>query len=78
MFAKFVKASIHRRPFTVASAILLELVGLAHAVRLIAGWDIVIADVPIPMWVSGFAAGALIGLAALIWLELWRGHEAKA
>ena len=76
MLAHFVKESITQKPFTAASAMLLELVGLAHLVRLIAGWDIVIAGVAIPMWVSGFAAAALVGLAALIWLELWRSHGA--
>lgn len=74
----FLREALWQKPFTVASAVLLELVGLAHLVRVIAGWEIVIGGFAIPMWASGCAAALLVGLAGLIWWELWNGYGARA
>ena len=74
----FLRDALRQKPFTVASACLLELVGLAHLVRVIAGWEIVIGGVAVPMWVSGCAAAMLVGLAGLIWWELWNGRGARS
>ncbi|MEM7349790.1 MAG: hypothetical protein AAF657_03220 [Acidobacteriota bacterium] len=72
MSAMFLKQSIRQRPFTVLAAILLELIGLLHIVRLFTGWDIAIADATVPVWSSAVVAAVLLALAGLVWWELWR------
>ena len=46
---------------------LFALVALAHLVRLVMGWSVVVGGQAIPMWVS---IVALIGASVLSWLGL--------
>ncbi len=40
------------RSYTFLTGILFALIGLAHAVKLYYGWNIVIDETPVPDWVS--------------------------
>jgi len=44
------------KPFTTAGFVILVVAGLAHAIRLIAGFDVLIAGQAVPRWVSAIAA----------------------
>lgn len=77
MSSRFLQQAFQQRPFTVAAAFLLELVGLVHIIRLFAGWEIVIEGMTVPMWLSGVAAAALMGLAVQVWMELWRRDRVR-
>lgn len=55
--------------FTTIAIVIFALVALAHVLRLIFEWEVVISGMVIPMWVS--VVGTLIagGLAVLLWRE---------
>lgn len=54
------------KPFTTIAVFVLAIVAFAHLLRAIAGWEIVISGVVLPMWPSVlafvFAGGLAIGL----------------
>jgi len=58
------------RPFTVIAIVVLGLVALAHLLRLLLNWYVVVAGVSIPMWVSVLGLAVAAGLATMLWREL--------
>lgn len=50
------------KPFTTAAFVVLLLAGLAHLLRIVIGFDVVIAGQPIPRWVSAIAALIALGI----------------
>ena len=57
------------RPFTLAAVVVFSLVSLLQLVRLLLGWEVTIAAVAIPLWVSGVAFVVAAVLAAMLWRE---------
>jgi hypothetical protein len=57
------------KPFTLIAIVVLSLVSILHLIRLVLGWEVLIAGVTIPLWISG--AGFILagGLAAMLWRE---------
>ena len=55
------------KPATTVTAILLLAIAVAHALRLVYGWQVVVADRTVPMWVSGIGlvVAALLGVLLL-------------
>jgi hypothetical protein len=42
---------------------------VAHALRLVYGWQVTVADEVVPMWVSGVGLVVAGTLAVLVWRE---------
>lgn len=57
------------KPFTLISAILFAIVALAHLVRIVQGWEILVDDVSIPVWVSVVGVVVPGGLAIMLYRE---------
>ena len=57
------------KPFTTIAVAVFAVVGVAHLLRLVAGWEVTVAGSVIPVWWS--APGFLIagGLALMVWRE---------
>ncbi len=58
------------RPFTVIAIVVLGLMALAHLLRLLLGWYVVVAGLSIPMWISVLGLVVAAGLATMLWREL--------
>jgi hypothetical protein len=58
-----------KRPFTLLTVLFLALIAIAHLLRLVLGWQVMLNATVVPMWVS--VAGLLIagGLALSLWWE---------
>ena len=57
------------RPFTTIAVFVLAIVAFAHLLRAIAGWEIVISGVVVPMWLSLLTSVFAGGLAVGLWRE---------
>ena len=57
------------RPFTALAAAILALIGIAHALRLFAGWEVVVVGTVVPVWLSAVVAVAFLAVAAMAWRE---------
>jgi hypothetical protein len=57
------------KPFTLVAVVVFSLVALLQLLRFVAGWDITINGVPIPLWASGVAFVVAAALAAAVWRE---------
>lgn len=57
------------KPFTLISTILFAIVALAHLVRIVQGWEILVDDVSIPVWVSVVGVVVPGGLAIMLYRE---------
>ena len=57
------------KPFTTIAVIVFALVAVVHLLRLFYGWEVVVASVVIPMWVSWLGLVVAGGLALMIWRE---------
>ena len=57
------------KPFTTITVAFLTVIAIGHLARLLAGWEVTMAGIVIPVWAS--APGALFtgGLAFLVWRE---------
>jgi hypothetical protein len=44
-----------QRTFSLIAGVVFGLVALAHVLRILLGWSIVIQDLSVPMWASGLA-----------------------
>jgi hypothetical protein len=53
------------KPFTTIAIAVFSLVGIVHLLRLLLGWEVVIAGCEVPMWASLLGA-MLAGLLALM------------
>ena len=60
------------RPFTLLAAIVLGVVALAHLLRVVAGWQVTIAECSIPQWVSIVAIAVTGGLSWMLLREARR------
>jgi hypothetical protein len=60
------------KPFTALSALLLFAVAVAQAVRAYMGFDVVIADVHVPVVVSWVVAGVTGFLSVMLFVEARR------
>jgi hypothetical protein len=57
------------KPGSTVAAILLFIVAVAHALRLVFGWQVTVADEVVPMWASGVGLLVAGALAVLVWRE---------
>jgi hypothetical protein len=57
------------KPFTLIAIVVLSLVSILHLIRLVLGWEVLIAGVAIPLWISGVGFILAGGLAAMLWRE---------
>jgi hypothetical protein len=57
------------KPFTRIAVVVLWLIVLPQLVRLIAGWQITLNGVAVPLWLRGLVAVAAAGLAVVVWRE---------
>jgi hypothetical protein len=57
------------KPFTLIAIVVLSLVSILHLIRLVLGWEVLIAGVTIPLWISGVGFILAGGLAAMLWRE---------
>lgn len=57
------------KPFALISAMLFAIVALAHLVRIVQGWEILVDDVSIPVWVSVVGVVVPGGLAIMLYRE---------
>ena len=55
------------KPFTTLSVVVFAVVALLQAVRVIAGWPVLIDGFAVPIWASVFAAAAAAGLSVMLW-----------
>jgi len=55
------------KPVTIAAAVLLTVVSVAHLMRILFGLRVTVADSVIPMWVSVVAFVVAGGLAIMLW-----------
>jgi hypothetical protein len=62
------------KPFTTIAVLVLAVVAFAHLLRAIAGWEIVISGVMLPMWPSVLVFVFAGWLAVGLWREAKRGH----
>jgi hypothetical protein len=44
-----------QRTFSLVAEVVFGLVALAHVLRIVLGWSVVIQDLSVPMWASGLA-----------------------
>lgn len=61
------------KPYTAIAVVLLALIALGHLMRVLAGWELVIGAVVVPMWPSVFVFLVFAGLAIMLWREARRG-----
>ena len=57
------------KPFTLAASIVLALISLVQLWRLLAGWEVTINTLAVPLWASGVAFLVLAALAVGLWRE---------
>lgn len=55
------------KPFTLAAAVLLGAIALAHLYRVIRPFEVTVAGNVIPQWVSIVGAAVAGGLAVMLW-----------
>lgn len=60
------------KPFTTIAVAVFTVIAIVHALRLVAGWKVIVAGFDIPVWWS--APGVVIagGLALMVWREARR------
>ena len=58
-----------KKPFSTIAVVVFAVIALAHACRVVEGWEVVIAGRIIPVWVSGPAVLVFGGLAFMVWRE---------
>lgn len=57
------------KPFTTIAVVAFSLVALLQLLRVIAGWEVTVNGIAIPIWVSAIAFVVAAALAAMIWRE---------
>jgi sterol desaturase/sphingolipid hydroxylase (fatty acid hydroxylase superfamily) len=57
------------KPFTRVAVVVLWLIALLQLSRFIAGWEITLNGLPVPLWLSGLVAALAAGLAIMVWRE---------
>jgi len=57
------------KPFTSLVVAFLALIGLAHLLRLLLQWPVVVNGMVVPMWISAIALAVCATLAVMLWRE---------
>jgi hypothetical protein len=57
------------KPFKLITVVVLSLIAILQLTRFVLGWEVSVAGVSIPVWLSGIAFVVLGGLAAMLWRE---------
>jgi hypothetical protein len=57
------------KPFTTIAVAVFALVAVLHLLRLFAGWEVVVAGIIIPVWLSWIGVILAGGLAVMVWRE---------
>jgi hypothetical protein len=57
------------KPFSIIAVVFLSLIALAQLLRFIAGWEVTVNGVIVPVWISGIASVVVGGIAVMVWLE---------
>jgi hypothetical protein len=57
------------KPFTAIATAIFTLVAVAHLLRLVFGWEVVVTGYVIPVWWSGIGLVVAGGLALMLWRE---------
>jgi hypothetical protein len=57
------------KPFTTIAVAFLMLIAVVHLLRLVAGWEVVVAGFVIPVWWSAFGLVIPGGMALMVWRE---------
>ena len=60
------------KPFTMIAVVVFTLVAILQLVRVLAGWDVNIAGVHVPIWASVIACIVAAGLAVMLAREAKR------
>jgi hypothetical protein len=63
------------KPFTKIAVIVFAVMALVHLVRLLTGWEVIIAGYVVPVWFSLPAFIVTGGLAIMIWREAGKQSE---
>ena len=58
--------------FTMISAVIFAVMAVAHVLRLIFGWAVMVDGITVPIWVSAAAALITAGLSLMLFLEARR------
>ena len=60
------------KPFTTIAVAFLTLIAVVHLIRLVAGWEVVVAGFVIPVWWSALGLVIPGGMALMVWREAHR------
>ena len=60
------------KPYTTIAAIVFSLIAVLQLVRFIAGWEVTVNGVIVPLWASALAFVIATGLAVMLWREARR------
>jgi sterol desaturase/sphingolipid hydroxylase (fatty acid hydroxylase superfamily) len=57
------------KPFTTIAIVIFSFIAIGHLIRMFFGWEVMINDIHIPLWVSGIAVIIFVELAYMLWRE---------
>jgi hypothetical protein len=57
------------KPFTAIAVFVLSLVALLQLVRFVAGWEVIVNGIAIPVWASGIVFVIAGAIAVMVWRE---------
>ena len=57
------------KPFTAIAVFVLSLIALMQLIRFLAGWELIVNGIAVPLWASGIAFVVAALLAAMVWRE---------
>jgi len=57
------------KPFTTIAVVVFSIVALAHLLRIAFAWQVTVAGIFVPIWVSVVAAAGAAFLAFMLWHE---------
>lgn len=60
------------KPYAAISVVLLAFIALGHLLRVLAGWQLLVGTVAVPVWPSILAFIVFGGLAIMLWRETRR------
>ena len=60
------------KPFTTVAIVVFSLIALLQLARFIAGWEVTVNGMNIPLWASALAFLVTAGLALMLWREAHR------
>jgi len=60
------------KPFTTIAVAIFGVMAVVHVIRLLTGWEVIVAGFVVPVWWSGPAVVIIGGLAFMLWREARR------